>query len=126
MRRPRHTSSPEGRRKAEVAGRRGERVAAWWLRLKGWRILATRCRTRVGEVDIVARRGRMVAFVEVKARGSEAELALAIDVRRLARVAAAADLLRHRYARAGEDVRIDVMLVAPRRLPRHLVNVWHG
>lgn len=114
------------RREAEARGRRAESLCAWWLRLKGWRILARRVRTRMGEVDLVARRGRMVAFIEVKARGSEAELAFAIDERRLSRVAAAAHLLLPRYVRAGDDVRIDVMLLAPGRLPRHLVNVWQG
>ena len=54
------------RQRAERSGRRGERIAAWWLRLKGWRILAMRARTPVGEVDLVARRGHMLAFVEVK------------------------------------------------------------
>lgn len=114
------------RRLAEARGRRAEMLCAWWLRLKGWRILARRVRTRTGEIDLIARRGRMVAFVEVKARATAAELDLAIDERRLSRVAAAAHMLAPRYARAGDDMRIDVMLLAPGRLPRHLVNVWHG
>ncbi len=60
------------RRAAEVAGRRGERIAGWWLRLKGWQILDRRVRTPAGEVDLVARRGKLVAFVEVKARATDA------------------------------------------------------
>jgi len=99
-------------------------VAAWWLRLHGWRILGRRIRTSAGEVDIIARRGGTVAFVEVKARGSEANLALAIDRHRLRRVAAAAESLMPRYPAAIH--RVDVMLVLPRHLPRHLPNVWHG
>jgi putative endonuclease len=75
-------------------------------------------------VDIVARRGGTIAFVEVKSRASEADLALAIDRHRLRRVAAAADSLRARYPAAVH--RIDVMLIMPRRLPRHMPNVWHG
>ena len=114
------------RQRAEHFGRRGEGVAAWWLRLHGWRIVASRVRTARGEVDLVAKRGRTVAFVEVKARGSDAELALAIDHARLRRVAAAAELLVPKYARDATTIRIDVILVAPWRLPRHLVNVWHG
>lgn len=114
------------RRQAEEAGRRAERMAAWWLRLKGWRILATRVRTPFGEVDLVARRGKMVAFVEVKQRASAAELDSAIDHYRLQRVAAATEALLPRFVRAGQDARIDVILLAPRRLPRHLTHVWQG
>ena len=114
------------RKAAETAGRRAEARAAWWLRLHGWRIMAQRVKTPRGEIDLVARRGNTVAFIEVKARRSEADLATAIDHHRLRRVAAAASILAPRYARNGEDVRIDVMLLAPRRLPHHLANVWHG
>lgn len=114
------------RRAAERAGRRGETLACWWLRLHGWRIVARRQRTPRGEVDIVARRGRTLAFVEVKQRASDAALADAIDERRLARVAAAAHALAPHLARPGERLRIDVILLAPGRWPRHLANVWHG
>ena len=109
---------------AERRGRKGEMLAAWWLRLKGWRIVARRLKIGVGEVDLVARRGRTVAFVEVKWRATDAELDLAIDYRRLQRVARATEALAPRYARDGEDVRIDVLLLAPRRWPRHIVNAW--
>ncbi len=114
------------RQAAEARGRRAERFAATWLRLKGWRILDTRVRTAVGEVDLVARRPGIVAFIEVKNRATAAELDHAIDDYRLRRVAAAAEILAHRYMQDGDDVRIDVILLAPRTLPRHLVNVWHG
>lgn len=114
------------RRDAEAAGRSGEGIAAWYLRIRGWRIVARRVRTPVGEVDLVARRGNLVAFVEVKTRGRESELDFAIDERRLARVAAAAELLIPRFASGGEDVRIDVVLVTPGRLPRHIENAWVG
>ena len=111
---------------AEKRGRQGERIAGWWLRLKGWSILARRARTPAGEVDLIARRGAMVAFIEVKTRASGAALADAIDERRLARVAAAAEALAATYLQPGDDMRIDVMLLAPGRAPRHLENVWHG
>jgi putative endonuclease len=114
------------RRRAERGGRRAESLAAWWLRLKGWTILDRRVRTPLGEVDLIARRGRTVAFVEVKARSSAREAALALDEYRLRRVAAAAGALAHRYAAAGDDVRVDAMFIVPRRLPRHLPNVWTG
>lgn len=111
---------------AEQRGRGAERIAAWWLRLRGWRILAQRARVPGGEVDLIARRGRIVAFVEVKARGSEEDLALALDQYRLRRVAVAAERLAPRYAREGDDIRIDAIFLLPGRLPRHLANVWHG
>ncbi|MES2754108.1 MAG: YraN family protein [Pseudomonadota bacterium] len=111
---------------AEAAGRRGERIAGWWLRLKGWRILDRRVRTPAGEVDLIARRGNLIAFVEVKARGTAAELDYAIDQRRLARVAAAAEVLIPRYAGPGDDVRVDVILLARGRPPRHIENAWIG
>jgi len=114
------------RRKAERQGRLGETAAAWWLRLKGWRILDRRVRTPVGEVDLVAKRGGLIAFVEVKRRATAAELDFAIDARRLSRVAAAAEYLVPRYATAGEDIRIDVILIAPGRTLRHIENAWIG
>lgn len=114
------------RQAAERRGRTAETIAAWWLRLHGWQIVARRVKTHLGEVDLVARRGRTVAFVEVKARASLAALDLALDRHRLARVAAAAQLLAPRFARPGDDLRIDALFVAPRRLPRHLPNVWLG
>lgn len=114
------------RRRAEISGRRGERFAALWLQLKGWSILARRARTPVGEVDLVARRGRILAFVEVKARARQGDAELALDHYRLRRVAAAAEALAPRFVRPGDDIRIDAMFLLPWRLPRHLENVWHG
>ena len=114
------------RRAAEQSGRDGETRAALYLRLRGWRILDRRVRTPAGEVDLVAKRGRLVAFVEVKARKSAAELDFAIDERRLARVAAAAEYLMPRYAAQGEDIRVDVLLLAPGVRPRHIENAWIG
>jgi putative endonuclease len=114
------------RQAAEKRGHWGERRAAWWLRLHGWRILAQRVRVSAGEVDLIARRGRTTAFVEVKTRATVADFDFAIDAYRLRRVVAATNALASRYVRDGDDIRIDVILIAPRSLPRHLVNVWHG
>lgn len=112
------------RAERERAGRRGEWLAAWWLRFKGWRILARRVKTPRGEIDLVARRGRMVAFVEVKWRNRSEDLDSAIDAWRLRRVAAAAEAIGGRYVRLGDSQRIDVLLLAPRAFPRHIVNAW--
>ncbi len=114
------------RRAAERGGRRAERIAAWWLRLKGWRIIAMRARTPVGEVDIVARRGRTLAFVEVKARATAADAELALDDFRLRRVARAAEALAAYHAHPGDTIRIDAIFIVPGRWPRHAENIWHG
>jgi putative endonuclease len=114
------------RQRAERSGRRGESLAALWLQLKGWSILGRRVRTPVGEVDLVARRGRVLAFIEVKARQNDMDAALALDQFRLRRVAAAAEALVPRFARPGDDIRIDAMFLLPWRLPTHMANVWHG
>jgi putative endonuclease len=99
-------------------------MAAWYLRLCGWRILARRVKTPRGEVDIVARRWRTVCFVEVKWRATARDWDLAIDERRLKRVALAAQAIAPRYARDRDLQRIDVLLLAPGRFPRHIVNAW--
>ena len=112
------------RQEAERRGRKGEGFAAWWLRLQGWRILDQRVKTPRGEIDLVARRGSVVAFIEVKWRATAAERDLAIDEWRLRRVAAAAEAVAHRYLRIGDSPRIDVLLLAPGLWPRHIVNAW--
>ena len=114
------------RQRAERGGRRAESLAAWWLRLKGWRILARRARASGGEVDIVARRGRTLAFVEVKARATADATGIALDRNRLKRVAAAAEQLAPRFLRDGDAMRIDALYIVPGRLPHHLANVWQG
>ena len=114
------------RQLAERRGRGAESLACWFLRLKGWRILARRARVRGGEVDIVARRGRTIAFVEVKARATTDAAAFALDHYRLRRVAVAAERLAPRYMRDGDDIRIDALFIVPGRLPRHLPNIWQG
>ena len=113
-------------RAAEQRGRRAETIAAWWLRLHGWSILAKRARVPGGEVDLVARRGHTLAFVEVKQRATADAAAWSLDALRLRRVAAAAEQLAPRYARPGDAIRIDVVYLVPRRLPRHMPNVWTG
>jgi putative endonuclease len=117
---------PRDRSRAEKRGRGAETLACWYLRLKGWRILARRARVPGGEVDIVARRGRTLAFVEVKARATEESAAFALDDWHLRRVAVAAERLAPRYVRADDDIRIDALFIVPGRWPRHLPDVWQG
>jgi len=113
-------------REAERRGRGAETIACWYLLMRGWRILARRARVPGGEVDIVAKRGRTLAFVEVKARGDEHAAAFALDEYRLRRVAVAAERLMPRYMKGVEDVRIDAIFIVPFRWPRHLTNIWQA
>ena len=114
---------------ARRRGRWAEWRCLWALRLNGYAILAhghvTGRGTGAGEIDIVARKGPVLAFIEVKARPSLAEAAASLSIgqrRRLAR-AAAAFLGRH-PALAGLDARFDAMLVIPWHWPRHLIDAW--
>ena len=109
---------------AEARGRRGEDEAAQWLTNHGWSVLAQRVKTKVGEIDLIARKDALVAFIEVKWRAKEIDLDTAIDERRLARVAAAVEVVAHEYVQEGEDLRVDVLLLAPGHEPRHITNAW--
>lgn len=116
--------SPESRRDADQRGREGEAAAAMFLAAQGWQIVAERVKTKAGEIDLIVRRTGLVAFVEVKWRARAAALGDAIDERRLRRVAAAVEMVWQDYAAAGEDIRIDVILLAPGRPPTHIENAW--
>jgi len=120
------TRDPRAERRAsERHGRRAEATAAWFLRLKGYRIVAMRHRTPVGEVDLIVRRGRVIAFVEVKARATLAEAVEAVTPagrRRIARAAGA--WLAANPAAADRDLRFDVVAIVPWRLPAHLPGVF--
>jgi putative endonuclease len=102
-------------------GLSAESRAAALLIAKGYRILARRFRTPLGEIDIVARRRGVLVFVEVKARDSFDAAAEAIGKRQQSRIISAAQLwLAGRPEDATGDMRFDVVLVVPGRMPRHL------
>lgn len=106
-------------------GLSAETKAAWLLRLKGWRILRRRYREGPGEVDLIARRGRTLAFVEVKARAGFDAAIEAVTPRQQTRIRRGAEaFLAREPAYAGYVVTFDVVLVVPRRLPRHLANAF--
>lgn len=122
---PRAPRDRAARKHAEARGRRAEALSTWLLRAKGYRILARRFRTRAGELDIVARRGRTIAFVEVKARADLEAAILSITPRQQARIMRAALLfVASRPGLAALNMRFDVMLAAPWRLPVHMRNAW--
>ena len=102
-----------------------ESRAAAYLMAKGYRILAKRFRTPHGEIDLVAKKRNLVAFIEVKARASLDEAAYAVTPRQQARIIAAAQgwLVAH-PEHAEFDLRFDAVLIAPRHLPRHLLAAF--
>jgi putative endonuclease len=116
------------RQAREAAYRRGlrqELLAAWWLRCKGYQILAHRYRTPQGEIDLIARRGRTVAFVEIKARASTEKAAYAISPHQQARIRQAAErFLQERPALASYQMRFDAIFCVPLRWPKHLPGAW--
>lgn len=113
------------RERAWMTGRRGEALAVWRLRLAGWRILARDWRSPVGEIDIIARRGRLLAFVEVKARAELAAAGESLGARQRLRIREAAALFVARHPQlAACDMRFDAMLVEPWRPPVHLPDAW--
>jgi len=113
------------RKRAYRLGRAAETLCAVFLVLRGYRILARDYRCPVGEIDLVCRRGRRVAFVEVKARHDRGRAAEAVTPAQRARIARAAAhfLARHPHLETCE-ARFDVILVTPRRLPQHLADAW--
>lgn len=118
----RHAPSPE-RQRRDARGRRAEYVAAAFLIAKGYRILARRLSTPLGEIDLVAARGKRIVFVEVKARQTFADCEAAITPTLIARVRRAALLWlgsNPRYQRHEQGY--DLVFIVPWRLPRHIPN----
>jgi putative endonuclease len=110
---------------AELFGRRAETLAAWYLRLKGYRIVATRVKTPVGEIDLVARRFGLTAFIEVKARQSRAEEATALAAVNTSRISRAAQYYVARHPGLAETpLRFDVIFLAPMAWPRHVKGAF--
>jgi len=106
---------------AELFGRRSEMLAAWYLRLKGYRIVDIRVKTPVGEIDLVARRFGTTAFIEVKARASRHESGLALAAVNTRRIVRAAEYYVARHpGLAATSLRFDVIFLAPLTWPRHV------
>ena len=106
-------------------GLSAESRAAMLLMAKGYRIAARRFKTPFGEIDIVARRRNALVFVEVKARDTADDAALAVTERGKRRIVGAAELwLAHHPADAQRLIRFDVILVSPGKMPRHLANAF--
>jgi putative endonuclease len=116
----RPTPRPD-RQAAFRVGISAESRAAAFLIAKGFRILARRWRSPLGEIDIVARRRHLLVFAEVNARASLAEAAESVDQRQRRRIAAAVEIwLAANPDKTIFDIRFDAILVAPRKIPRHI------
>jgi len=121
------TAGLEARRKAYRRGHRGEWLASLALMVKGFRIVARRYKTPLGEIDLIARRGDLVLIVEVKARPSLVAAMEAIGRQSEQRIEGAADLWLARQKDFGRlSVRFDMVAVLPRRWPVHVPNAFHG
>ena len=117
---------PDFRRsRAYIRGLSAEFLCVWLLRLKGYRILARRYRGPAGEIDIIARRGRLIADIEVKARASLTEALESVSKRQQKRITQTLLYFQSRHPRlTGLDYRFDVMWVGPRRTPKHILDAW--
>ena len=110
---------------ARRSGRRAEIFCAIWLMAKGYRILGFRLKTSQGEIDLLVRKGGVIVVVEVKRRTSLRAALEAVTWRQRERlVRAAQTLAAHRPALAGAAVRLDLIALAPGRLPRHIADAW--
>jgi putative endonuclease len=117
--------SKDARHRANRRGRGAETFAAMLLRLKGYRILARGYRVPAGEIDIIARRGNVIAFVEVKARGTITDALDAVGAQQRARIARAAEhYIATNDGLLNHDLRFDVIAVVPKRLPTHMADAW--
>lgn len=124
---PRRRAAAEQRREARRIrnrdGRRAEWIAALALCLRGYRILARRAKTPLGEIDLVAVRGRRLAFVEVKRRASQEAAEASITAAQRARIHRAADLWLARNPRyQSHEMGFDILFLIRRRWPRYLPN----
>lgn len=121
---PSRRKNPD-RRRAERAGRWAETLAGLYFRLCFYTIVARRFKTPVGEIDLIARRGRMIVFIEVKQRAGMEAREMALGAVNMSRITRAAQwyLSRNRQF-ASFDCRFDVLLLAPWRWPHHLKNIF--
>jgi len=119
------TNPSQQRRRAQRRGRFAEYLAAAFLLAKGYRIIAIRFRTKAGEIDLIARKGDLAVFVEVKARVGEREAVDAVSATAQKRIRAASDVwLAKRPDAARLSQRYDVVAVLPWRLPRHFKDAF--
>ena len=127
------TSAPQDRRAREIEGRKAETHVARWLKLRGWKILANRFKTDEGEVDIIARRKDIIAFVEVKQREQLPVIEDIVSQTNISRIMAAAEIwVEANFETLGTDfeIRFDLALiegpVKPLSRVKYIENAFSG
>lgn len=114
------------RNKKHRTGLRAETKAVWFLRLKGWRVLHRRYRSHYGEIDVIAKRGRQIIFVEVKARDAVEHALNALTEQQWRRIEASADYFMGREKRLAHCAwRFDAICITPKAWPKHFPAIWH-
>ena len=115
------------RQQAEQRGRWAETAALWALRLKGYRLLARRFKSKAGEVDLIMRRGDVTAFIEVKARHTRDAALDSVTPHQARRIAAGASAWMSRDQLANRQFcRFDIVAVTPYQWPQHIENAYDG
>ncbi len=115
----------KNRRRAELAGRRAETLAALYLQLKAYAILERRYKTKLGEIDLIARRGNVIVFIEVKHRKSLDGGLYAVTPAQTRRIDAAANLYMARLRGSeAHERRNDIIVTGARVLPHHIKDAW--
>ena len=113
------------RQRAERRGRRAENYAALWLQIKGYRILARRVKLPVGEIDLIARRSKIIACVEVKQRRTLDLARQAVPDSAWLRISRAADYWGSQHPHYDQQLwRYDLIAIAPWRWPKHYKDYW--
>ncbi|MBL0941116.1 MAG: YraN family protein [Alphaproteobacteria bacterium] len=113
------------RQQAFQRGHKAETLCVWFLRLKGYRIHARRFRTPLGEIDIIAKRRKVLIFIEVKARNDLSTGIFAVTSHQQKRISKAALFyLSYQPNMHNNICRFDVMVVRPWRWPYHMQNAW--
>lgn len=113
----------QSRKRAYKYGHFAEKMASWYLRFCGYSILANRFRVPVGEIDIIARRGRNLVFVEVKARKTPVEEVISSRQRKRI-IRAAALFVAKKPKFATFYMRFDLIIIKPWKFPTHIKNAW--
>ena len=118
-------TDPWRKRAAVQAGRRAVTAALWWLRAKGYRLVVRNYKCPLGEIDMIARKGHLLVFVEVKYRPDKARSQAAVSTHQWQRIARAAQYFAaHHRAFQTHKWGFDMVACAPRQWPHHIADCW--